>query len=573
MRVNKYQPIQFSEDAGLCKCNSKESMLSQSGDVTTFQVQMEQCNNAPNLIYNGDFSLINGSGWDTDFTISESAATSDESISDSLDTSANVLKGGDYFQAELDIVSNDGTPVIVYFGERKIAEISTSGNKVISGVCESVIASDKLKVLSPFGNKVVISRIALYPLENDLSLVVNDVEGNVLNVRTLAQDVADANYTFFRRDRDVVTVDFEWDFITDAVINGGLGLSYGCYSLEVRGSCSSEYTGEMLPDPEMDSANEDSKFGGLSQGDWPYSSETDNYVFMQRGTGYMLQNGVNSTGATLFHTIVTGSGTSPSIGKNYLIDMEIIGSMGVTQELTITFGGVTLPVITTIGVKALNITAVSTDGLVLDFRNEAGGDGVQIEYLRIAMNPTSIVNTVTPFYGSVFSFENEHPCTMFIHTLNNEDAYGLKFEQSMYLPKIRLKGNVRADDFNTKTEFNDDVDGTRNINFFEQRKSSNLQLQNIPEFLVDWLSLFRGFSSVFIDGIEYVVNSDLDISWNRFCDRGKIQIEISEKTQKIISNHSKGLIAVSNINNGMVRVSDNQEGIVLMTGEQIGLKG
>jgi len=538
MRVNKYQPMQFSEDSEPCKCDTKGSLLAQSGDTTSFQVQMQVCDNSPNLIHNGDFGLDNGSGWDTNFTISELAATSDSEVENFLNTVSRYLEIDSFYQIELDVTSNDGLPFVVYFGTKKIAEISTSGNKTISGVCEGDVANNQLRIESPVGNRVIFSQIAMYPLEKDFTLKVLNGEGTVVGTRTYAQDVSDGFFTMFRKDRDVLTVNFPWDYITDDVPSGGLGLSYGCYSFQVIGTCS-DYSSEMLADPEMVTTNESDKFGSLSLGDYPYSAEVSSSVYMKRGTGYMLQNGVPSGVATPFHTLVTGASIQPIIGRTYLISLEIIDPLFVTKELTVTFGGATAAAITAQGVHNFGIVATDTSGLVLDFRNDTGSDGVKLGYVRIAINPPSVISEETTFSSNSFDFKEVQLCSKFIYALNNQDAYGLKFQSSFYLPKVRLKGNVRADSFNTDVEDRVDTNGTKHIDFFEQRKSENLQLQNIPEYLIDWLSLFRGFSSVFIDGVEYVINSDLDIEWNRFCDLGKVQIEIGEKTQEVISTKSK----------------------------------
>ena len=566
MRINNYQPIQFSEDA-LCKCDSKDSLLAQTGDTTTFQVEMQVCAGVIDLITNGEFATPQGTGWQGDFSYTSNKATSDVGNSGELETLIPIMGIDLAYQVEVDILTNTGTPLLVYFGTKKIAELSETGKFKLSGICGSDSSDGTLKFVSGISNSVTIERVALYPLESDIGLIIQSIDANgsfsQVDFRTLAQDVADVNYTFFKVDRDVITVNFDWDYITDAV--NGLGLSYGCYRLGLVGECVNWGSVLGLYDPEF---NMPSKYPGKSGGylsttSFPYQCDTNEAV--QVTDGQLINTTAINPVATITQKIPLLP--TPAIVYNFELKIDFFG--GALGYVEVSFGSDVSAQYTTTGTKSFSLTPINADEFEIRLYDPAN-DGIKIDYCRITSSPTYVE---PDFVSNVFSFEAEHVCTKLLYAINSQDAFGLRFEDSMYVPRVRLKGQLRALGFNDEVETRVDGFNIKHIDYFEQRKTKIIQLQNIPEFLVDWFSLFRGFSSVFVDGLELVVEEEIEIEWNRFCDRGKIGLEVGEKRQNLVNTRSKGKTAVNTIENYLVRVRDQQEEIIFIDGEQIELKG
>ena len=566
MKINDYQPIQFSNEGGLCQCNSKESMLAQTGDTTTFQAEMEICPAVVNLIENGTFASPQSTGWAGEFGFTSFKATSPVGTSQELITAKSVMGINLAYQLEVDILTNVGTPLLVYFGTKVIAEITNTGKFKLSGICESNTTDGTLKFLSGVGNSITIERVALYPLESDIGLTIqtlaSDGQFSHVHFRTLAEDIADANYTFFKVDRDVITINFDWDYITDGV--NGLGLEFGCYRLGLVGECVNWGSVLGLYDPEfnMPSAVSTKEFLGATS--FPYTCDVEASVKVLDGQLSRLNYVANLT--TVKQTIPLVP--TPGIAYNFELKIDFFG--GGLGYVEIAFGSDVSAQYTTTGTKNFILSSLMSVAELEIRLYDPANDGIKIDYCRITSSPTYVEPDVV---SNVFSFEAEHVCTKLIHAINSQDAFGLRFEDSMYVPRVRLKGQLRANNFDSKVESHIDGFNIKHIDYFEQRKTRNLQLQNIPEFLIDWFSLFRGFSSVFVDSEEMVVESDADIDWNRFCDRAKIEIEVGDKRQDLVNTRSKGKTAVNTINNFLVRVRDQQEEIIFIDGEQIELKG
>lgn len=568
MIIPGFQPIQFTEDNELCSCNSNDGLMAQAGDTTTLQAKMQVCANSIDLITNGNFAVPD-TGWNDGFAFTGYTARSESGNDQEMQTLRSIMGVDLSYQIEVDILSNTGTPLLVYFGTNKIAEISDTGKFKLSGICESNGTDGKLRFISDIGNAVTIERVALYPLESKFGITIQQLQSNGSfshkHLRTLAQDVADANYTFFHVDRDVIVVNFDWDYITDAT--NGLGLDYGCYRIGVVGECVNYGSILGLFDAEFNMPSDyPGKIGGyLSETSFPFVCDTAETI-------KVIDGQMVSDAATASAAIITQANPLlPLGGLTYNFEINI-GSIGApTAYIEIYFGGSTSAQFTTAGTHSFALVPVLGNTDELEIRiNDPFNVGINVDYCRITSTPSF----VEPDYVSnTFAFNETQVCTKLIHAINAQDAFGLRFESALYVPRVRLKSSVRANDFPSKVETHTDGFNTKHIDFFEQRKTLNLQIQNIPEFLVDWFSLFRGFSSVFADSIEYVVESDIDISWNKFCDRGKLEIEVGEKRQELITTKSKGKTAVNTIGNTLVRMRDRKEEITFMDGEQIEIKG
>lgn len=569
MIINEYQPVKFQEEFELCKCNSKNTQPVQDGDITQFQVEMEVCNFADNLITNGDFTDPSGDGWITSLSLTDYWSTDNTGVN-TLETDQFVMGENVYYQVELDIESNNGVPFLVYFGTRKVAEVNTNGKFQLGGKCESNTTAGTLRIVSPRGNTVAVTRVALFPLETDIGLVVQSVgaDGSFTPVdfRSLQDDINDANYTMFRLDRDVITVSFPWDYITDNT--NGLGLSRGCYVLGVVGKCQNPNSELGVFDSEMVMPVNFGTKTALDNETFPYQCDTVNAVRVLANTGYMeyyLGGGAKVT--------VTDINTSEAkVGMRYSFTINVTSITAVIGKMTVSIGGAT-NIISLTGVHTFDLVGINTNGLTIDFE-DASSNPIVVDYFRMDISNTSNLDLIdTTWNSNVFDFKETQPCTILLSAVNNEDAFGLRFESSFFVPKARMKGNLRAKNYDSEREEHIDSLNRKIIDYAEQRKTSSIRVKDVPEYLVDWLSLFYLFNKIYVDSEEYVAEEEIDLGWNRFCDTARVEIEVGEVRQDLTNTNTKGLLAVSDINNILVRVFDEEEPIIFIDGDQIALKG
>ena len=245
MKISPNQPVEFNDENINCQCDGEGSQLIQAGDVTQFQVELEVCNDMPNLILDGDFDAPDSSiYWDANqFTFGSDVATCQTGHNGTLDQYQ--FGSAQRIAVEVIITELTGSPLIVWFGETKIKEIDRPGTYSLYGVTSELlvlgVANNYIRFESNENNSVSIESVAAYPLEDKFALYLytNNGSGTLdtpFAKRTLDEDIADPFYTFFRVFENVVTVSFNWDWVTNP--GDGLGQDYGCYKLGFTGICS-----------------------------------------------------------------------------------------------------------------------------------------------------------------------------------------------------------------------------------------------------------------------------------------------------------------------------------------------
>jgi len=394
----------------------------------------------------------------------------------------------------------------------------------------------------------------ILPLGITHLLCLKAPEGNTVGVRTLADDIADSTQ-IFRIDRDVVTVSYTWP-----------QTNYGCIRLGIASLC--ENTCAQLgardgnfniPNTLVDSLTVPWSLNASFQS--PPVSVLD---------GKMIYASAAVNSWTKIEDVDVIPCSSDNLTYDFILDIEAVSKCSVQIEL----GGDTATYTTT-GTKTFQLTPVNDQPLKINFIDAAGFQGsatLNNILMQLSINPSG-AKWQPNFLSNVFDFKESHADSLIVAAANNEDAYGLRFESAFFTPKARVKGSLRAFKYDPDVESHVNGLNKKIIDYFEQRKSMQLRLQGIPEYLADWLSLFRGFNIVYVDDVEYVCESDVEITWNRFCDTAKIGIEIGEIRQDLTNTNKKGLTAITDINSFLVREFDEKEEIILITGESIKLKG
>lgn len=570
MTINELQPIRFTDLPTNCKCNSVETIPVQADDITQFQFELDVCDFMPNIVTNGDFDATDG--WQYDgFAFTSDTVVSDADVTGTLETVVSILGDGAYYQIELDLTSTSGQPLYVYFGKYKIAELTESGNYILSGVCESRNGTgtlDTLRILSPRQNACTIERIACYMLENKFAIFVMDINDAILWTRTLADDIADANYTFFKLERNTVTVSFDWDFITDAT--NGLNLDYGCYKIGLSSICENTNSQFGVLDPNFYLPIT------LSEISYPWKEVTSS-----NATVIIEDKILKFTGSSIAvgtATVEEENASPESLTVTFVCQLVIDSIAG--ANVVVSIGGTNSATYTTAGTKNFTIvTAGSPTNLRVTISDTLlGVTGVcQVSKLDcyLAYNDEVLGNTqmTVDNISNAFNFQETQPCTVLLAGTNNEDAYGLNFEGAMYTPKLRWKGSFRSLPTDSKVEHYTDVFGNKKISYFDNRLKKELRLQEVPEYLANWLSLFEGFNQVWVNELEYVVAETPEVTYNRFCDTAKVSMEMDGKRQDLTNVNKRGVVAVTDYLNILVRAFDEQEPIIFIDGDEIALKG
>jgi len=514
----------------------------------------------PNLVSNGDFDA--SPGWDSGgWTIADDSAYISSGQVGTL--SQDCLGSGQRVEVRVKVATLVGDPLIVWLGQNKIAEITKPGNYFLYGESSTISsANNPLKFQSTTNNETRLESVAVYPLEVTFALIIMDVENVIVDARTLADDIADANYTFFRVWEDVVTVSFDWDYITDAV--NGLGLSYGCYKLGLATMCENTNAQLGVLDPDFNII-----LGNPTADSYPWFLQAGSNEWITINNGLLTFSG--DVGTVASSTIEDGYAT-PSIGDTYDVTL-VIDSIS-DAEVVVQLGGDISATYTTSGTKTFQLTAVNTNGIRLITRDDSGANAGAIVISSINFEQATTTDWVADYTSNAFRFESSHPCTKLLTGANDVDAFQLKFGGALYNPQVRLKGTLRASSFDDEIEGVINANYQREILYFSQRKIKELRLSNVPEYLSDFLSIWRGFSVIFVDGEELIGNErGFEVNYNRFCDSSSVVVMLEEKRQVLESEKTSGQLAFTNINNYLVLMENIEEKLVFLDNDEIQING
>jgi hypothetical protein len=212
------------------------------------------------------------------------------------------------------------------------------------------------------------------------------------------------------------------------------------------------------------------------------------------------------------------------------------------------FNGVVAGDIITVTHIGTNIKVYQNDTLKLDITDSTYTSG---QFTKMRMRTVSGSNNQTfdrltigePIEGSsevyesdCFSIQDDHTCTVEIRAFNDNNAFGFNFENQVYEEFTRVEGVLRTPKYNIDKINDIDSLGTTDTIYFQRNKVKQLFIYDIPEFILDGLSLMTGMDSFFIDNVSYEVIPG-SIEPEPFIHKGKeydhynVTLEVVEKTE------------------------------------------
>jgi hypothetical protein len=174
----------------------------------------------------------------------------------------------------------------------------------------------------------------------------------------------------------------------------------------------------------------------------------------------------------------------------------------------------------------------SADGAIVV--NYEGTHGVCTATMSSFTAPLdSVSDYVSNFQSQLHNLKTIHECSVLIHMVNNHNAYGFEFENSTFIPTIRLLGRIRTAQYTGDREMYWDGVGNKKLTYARRRKLQSLLIEKCPERVHDFLFIGWGIDHFYVNDNEYVWTDDEppSISWNQFKTMGSVEIDIESKVQ------------------------------------------
>jgi len=125
-----------------------------------------------------------------------------------------------------------------------------------------------------------------------------------------------------------------------------------------------------------------------------------------------------------------------------------------------------------------------------------------------------------------------HSCSLQITATNDENAFGLNYEDFSLTHSLRLDARLRAPRYPLEAEVYKFSNGQRKLLTGERDKFESLEVREVPEYIHDMLSLFLVHDTMQIDGVTYVKGEgDYEPVWRRTSQLAPIILEVQKGTQ------------------------------------------
>lgn len=524
MIIHDNQPIQFNVPTVIdCNCDDIQyRQLVNINDVSQYQIELEVCGEAIQLIVNGQFvdtALLEWSNPSGLWFAQDFKACFFNPASGDL--SQDVLFPDRYYKTTLDVTElNPGSSLEVYYGINQVGTILAAGSYEFYGFNDDTNNNFTIRA-NGIGGKLCIDNVIVKEVNLDVIVALLD-ENDTIVVKRLLKDfitqipvgifnINEINGDEFILSRQYLTAFFNWS--DESVVEG-------CYHLAVIDNCANLNAQSHIPNGEMEWPKE--QFFGAT----PFAT-LQPWEITEVGSGDLdITGGEMAYIGTLGGDSATATQEILGVGKSYNYDIKVNSVTG-NASLTVTYGTVTIGPITAIGTYTGNITADATD-LNIQFRFDGTMD---VEYIRHEMPNGSLEFDQV---GVGMNYDN-HSCTLLINACNDSDGFNFGFGDTGFSPTVRVKSKLINAQFPTtrNVEFNS-KGRARNI-YFNRRKSRILRVDYQPEYVLDFLTLLPGFEHFYIDTVEFNVDEDYEplIEYGEQDTIGQLDIDVIVKEDLI----------------------------------------
>lgn len=214
--------------------------------------------------------------------------------------------------------------------------------------------------------------------------------------------------------------------------------------------------------------------------------------------------------------------------KEYYIEFEIKSITGGTVSAQI--GNSALVSGSAVGVFSGTVTSTSGTEFSIRLDGSTPNDAV-IDYVIVRFSDSQAPEITG--YSNVLeigSFIDESPCdTVKLEGCNGNDAFGFKFIGSGFIPGIRVRRRFFRAEYQSDIEKYRYASGDSKVTYADVRKVKTLRMEELPEFIFDFLSLLVNFDSFFIDSVPYEMNTDEfpGIEYNDAYTLGAVNLQVT----------------------------------------------
>lgn len=510
----KHQPIQFEQYLPN-ECRAEEydfQSLAEQGDYGTFQVNVNPCSGAQNVIPNPTFDPSESVEPNWEWTVTGGFAQPGSGACKGNDgSSASLFKDdifviGRAYQITVTMSSLNGA-LQIYNGTTLIYTIYNLGVTTFSFIATDTSVNISFDDPQNYGCIDSITALAFSP---NMAFGIIDENGDTAFVATF-----DNNPEFFTFVENTVTIRFLWS---------DLGLSNGCYRIGFADGCTNTNAQFGIFNQTFDSQETGWQVNEIG----PIDIE---FLNLENPLSGDLEPAVQATEALMVGSIVS-TVTALTVGQCYEITIEP-DYINDADGLLRVYCGTSFVEFFLDGIDPLTkqITCTGNGTFTIEFEMNTSTI-MAIFGFNVTLCDTA--DFEFDYMSQSFKLADDHPCTHLISMTCNQNALNYVFVGSGFEPNVRLRSelyNIAPEEIRLSYHENT---GYKKLVYGEVRFHFFFVVDMMPAWLLHFFPYYcRLANNFYIDGDLYFIEGETPTpEWaTDITNFGTVRIEVSENPQ------------------------------------------
>lgn len=484
------QPVTF-QSGEVITCNDAEPdyiQIVNTTDITQFQIRLLEClgestvNADPTFSGKSNFWATTGA-----WSVSNNQACKATGTGSLLYNDIFVI--GNLYRIVI-VVDSIFQSFDVFEGSRKVGTIQGRGEQVItflsqSGKTLSIQASKDEDGSLLQSATICINSLSVYRINKALIIGVRDLSGSIV-----ASFDINSNPEYFTFSKDRATVSVDW---------AALGVSEGCHTICIADPCINTNGQNGIQDTTMCNSN----IWDLTLQTWTNPNWCE--PISETGEkGFSIENTIDLTTATILSNNIT---LKNGIDYDYRIRVYSNSTQTTFQVKMGTASG-SVHTVSSSFIEEFTGT-ITANGPELKLEITSGNDSplyvAGVADFEISLN--SLDDFECDYNSNEFNIDT-HSCSILLNACSNEDSLGFVFEDSGFIPRIRVEAEKIRPTYPTKRVIVESSNGKHTITRGERKKGFDLKIAHQPEYVLDFLTLLNLFDKFYIDGVRHFIKND-----------------------------------------------------------------
>lgn len=494
------QPIEFNEQTTCYDIDYIYNQIIKTSDTTMFQVKLNPCSDAPELITNGTFDT-DVSSWSATLGTIAHFPVDDNWMKVTYGATGNctvtqtgVYGAGGFYKLSLTIkgvsTTGLGLQVAIAGGSEVFQDLYADQEITLYHWVDSFEDLNLQFISGSNGDIVYIDNVSIQEIQTNHAVAIYNSDDTVYSVIYLNDELTSDDYlssNYYHIQDNWLTVKLPWAVLKNPS---------GCYYIGLMDACTNS---EMQ----------------LGFSNWTFNSQNGVTLATSTGISFAIDqaNGIldlDYIGSPAGIASITFDELA-TVGREYQVEFKVSNSTGGT-DVDFKLGGFTQSYAALAdGTYNYTFTATGTSNII-EFDPTGANGALDLEYVKVRRGATDIDLNSSGYTSNSFNL-GAHNCSIKLSVCQDEnESFGFRWGASGFIPSLRVDYQLFNPGFPKERIINLDSEGLKQNIYYERRKTKQLVTKYVPEYLLDFLSSVDGYDHFYIDDTEYIVNEEDEIN-------------------------------------------------------------